>query len=281
MADAAESGAGLIATVAVAVSPEGRVSPHAPCLFTDEQAEAWAAIVEAVRGGSRVAVRLSHAGRRASCRSRREGVDRPLRDGGWPVVSASPIPHGLGMPVPRELDAEGMRRVADDFGATAQRAASARFDVLVLDMAQGSLLASFLSPLSNRRDDGYGGSVERGLRFPLEVLGAVRSAWGDDRPLGASITAVDGAPGGAGLDEAVEAAAALRDHGCDLIEVLAGQTVLGAMPPYDPYELISYSDRIRNEARVPTLAFGPITTVDRISTIVAGGRADLCHLLLR
>jgi anthraniloyl-CoA monooxygenase len=278
---AAATGAGLALTDAVAVSPEGRVSPGSAGLFTDEQAERWTTIVTEARTDRdvRVGIRLSHAGRRASCRPRDHGVDRPLREGGWAVVSASALPHGPGMPAPRELDETGMVAVRDAFATATRRAAAAGLDLVVVDLAQGSLLASFLSPLSNRREDAYGGSTEARLRFPLRLLEAVREAWPDDRPLAASINAVDAAPGGAGLDDAVEVAAALRDAGCDLIEVRAGQAVLGAMPSYDPDELVSYSDRIRNDAGVPTLAFGPITTLDRVSTIVAGGRADLCHLL--
>lgn len=281
LAAAAATGAGLVLTEAVAVSTEGRITPGCPGLFTDRQAEVWAAIVTEARGDrdARFGIRLSHAGRRGSCRPRDRGVDRPLREGAWPVVAASPIPHDPGMPVPRELDEDGMAAVIEAFGAAARRAADAGFDLLLLHMAQGSLLASFLSPLSNRREDAYGGSVEARLRFPLQVVDAVRSAWPEDRPVGASINAVDVAPGGAGLEEAVTVAAALGEAGCGLVEVRAGQTVLGAMPSYDPYDLVSYSDRIRNDAGVPTLAFGPIGTLDRISTIVAGGRADLCHLL--
>ena len=280
--EAAATGAGLALTDTVAVSPEGRITPGCPGLYADEQAEAWAAIVTEARADRdvRVGIRLSHAGRRASCRPRDRGVDRPLREGGWPVISASALPHGPGMPVPRELDAEGMAAASAAFAASARRAAATGFDVLLLHIAQGSLLASFLSPLSNHREDGYGGSVEARLRFPLQVLEAVRSVWPEDRPVGASISAVDVAPGGAGLAEAVEVAAALRGAGCDLVEVRAGQAVLGAMPSYDASELVSYSDRIRNDAGIPTLAFGPIGTLDRISTIVAGGRADLCHLVL-
>ncbi len=279
--DASSSGAGLVLTDPVAVSVEGRITPGCPGLYSDVQAEAWAALVAEARGHRdvRIGLRLSHAGRRASCRPRDRGVDRPLRDGGWPLVSASALLHGPGMPVPDELDEVGMNTLVEAFADSARRARAAGFDLLALHMAQGSLLASFLSPLSNRREDAYGGSVEARLRFPLRVLEAVRSAWPDDRPLATSINAVDAAPGGAGLDEAVTVAAALRDAGCDLVEVRAGQAVLGAMPSYDPYELVSYSDRVRNDAGVPTLAFGPITTLDRISTIVAGGRADLSHLV--
>jgi anthraniloyl-CoA monooxygenase len=183
------------------------------------------------------------------------------------------------MPVPDELDGRGMEAMVEAFAAAARRAAEAGFDLVVLHMAQGSLLASFLSPLSNRREDALSGSIGARLRFPQRVLEAIRAAWPEDRPVAASINAMDGVPGGTELDDAVEVAAALREAGCDLIEVRAGQAVLGAMPSYDPYELVSYSDRIRNEAGVATLAFGPITSLDRISTIVAAGRADLCHLL--
>jgi anthraniloyl-CoA monooxygenase len=279
--EAAATGAGLVLTDAVAVAPEGRITSGSPGLFSDRQAEAWAAIVTEARGdrAGRIGIRLSHAGRRASCRPRDRGVDRPLREGGWPVVSASPVPHGPGVAVPSELNEDGMAKAIEAFSGAAARAAAAGFDLLLLHMAQGSLLASFLSPLSNGREDGFGGSIEARLRFPLRVLEAVRAAWPRDRPVGASINAADVAPGGAGLDDAVAVAEALRGAGCDFVEVRAGQAVLGAMPSYDPAELVSYSDRIRNDAGVPTLAFGPIGTLDRISTIVAGGRADLCHLL--
>lgn len=278
---AVETGAGLVLTDAVAISPQGRNTSGGPGLYTEDQAEGWGDLTAEARGEREVllGIRLSHAGRRASCRPRDRGVDRPLHEGGWPVVSASALPHGPGMPEPRELEEDDMRELVEGFAAASGAAAGCGFDLVVVDMAQGSLLASFLSPLSNRREDAYGGSLEARLRLPLRVLGAVRETWPEDRPVAASINAVDAAPGGAGLGEAVEVAAALRDTGCDLIEVRAGQAVLGAMPSYDPYELVSYSDRIRNEAGVPTLAFGPIGTLDRVSTIVAGGRADLCHLL--
>ena len=276
------TGAGLVLTPGLAVSADGRVTLGAPGLYRDDHAKRWEAIITEARGDRQVCVaaRLTHAGRRASCRPREHGVDRPLgSEVAWPVVSASAIPHGTDMPLPAALDEAAMAAVVDAFVEATRRAAAAGFDLLLLHMAQGSLVASFLSPLSNRREDGYGGSLEAGLRFPLRILRAVREAWPDERPVGVSINAVDAAPGGAGVDEAVRVAAALRDAGCDLIEVRAGQAVLGAMPSYDPYELVSYSDRIRNEVGVPTLCFGPITTLDRVSTIVAGGRADLCHLL--
>jgi len=279
---AAVAGAGLVLTEPVAVAPEGRTTPGTPGIWTDEQGEGWASIAPSIgaNGEARAGLRLYHAGRRASTRPRREGADRPLDRDGWSVLAASAIPYGPGMAVPLEMNGEDMDRLREAFAAAARRAEAAGFDLLLLDAARGSLLASFLSPLSNAREDRFGGSLERRLTYPLQVLEAVRAAWPDTRPLAVSITAVDAAPGGAGLDEAVTVARALGRHGCDLVEVVAGQTTLGAMPSYDPYDLVSYSDRIRNEARLPTLAFGPITAIDHVSTIVAGGRADLCHLPL-
>ena len=276
------TGAGLVLSPGLAISADGRVTLGSPGLYRDDHTTQWEGLLTEARadGEVRVAARLTHAGRRASCRPRNHGVDRPLGvAGGWPLGSASAIPYGAGMPVPRELDEAGMTAVVDAFVSAARRAAAAGFDLVLLHMAQGSMVASYLSPLSNHRDDSYGGSLEARLRFPLRVLRAVRDAWPNERPVAVSINAVDEAPGGAGLDQAVEVAAALREAGCDLIEVRAGQAVLGAMPSYGLYELVSYSDRIRNEAQVPTLAFGPIGTIDRVSTIVAAGRADLCHLV--
>jgi anthraniloyl-CoA monooxygenase len=145
-------------------------------------------------------------------------------------------------------------------------------------MGHGYLLASFLSPLTNLRGDAYGGSLDRRLRFPLEVLDAVRVEWPADLPLGVVLNASDWARGGSTLADAVESASVLKEHGCDLIRVVAGQTVARHAPRYDPYFLTHYADRIRNEARIATIATGDITTVDHVNTIVAGGRADYCEL---
>jgi anthraniloyl-CoA monooxygenase len=275
---AVASGAGLVLIGPVAVAPEGRTTPGTAGLWTDEQGEAWAGALRAAERPA-VGIRLHHAGRRASTRPRDHGADRSLTEGGWPALAPSPIPYGPGLPVPVATGPEDLDRVREAYAAAARRAAAAGFDLLLLDMARGHLLASFLSPLSNHRDDSYGGSLDRRMAFPLEVLESVRAAWPDDRPVAVALTAVDGARGGAGLDEAVTVTRALVGRGCDLVEVLAGQTTLGAMPGYDPSTLVSFSDRVRNEVRVPTLAFGPITSIDQISTVVASGRADLCHLL--
>jgi anthraniloyl-CoA monooxygenase len=205
-------------------------------------------------------------------------VDRPLREGGWPLLAPSPLPYLPGGPVPRELTERDLRAVREAFVAAATRAAGAGFDLVALDLAHGYLLGSFLSPLTNRREDGYGRSPEGRLRFPLEVVDAVRAAWPAERPLAVTLQTDDRAPGGLGLDDAVAIAGTLRDHGCDLVEVASGWTVPADRPDYRRFYLVPASDRVRNEAGVATIAGGNLTTADDVSTILAAGRADLCLL---
>ncbi len=278
----AGSGAGLVVMEAAAVSAEGRVSPDSPGLHTDEHTDAWRVRVdEAHRAGGRVAIPIGHAGRRGSTRPPSMGLDRPLRDGGWPVLSASPVPYSAGSQVPTEMLDADLSRVRDAFAAAAQRAAAAGADVLVVHMGHGYLLASFLSPLTNQRPDAHGGSLEHRMAYPLEVFTSVREAWPDDRPLGAVIPADDWAPGGWTPDDAVALASALREAGCDLIFPVAGQTVPGGRPRYGAGFLVPYADRIRNEARITTVAGGGITTTGQAHTVLAGERADLCVLDVR
>jgi anthraniloyl-CoA monooxygenase len=280
LAQAAAAGAGLVLTEAVAVSPEGRITPGTPGLYSDPQAAAWRRAVEQAcqPGGALLGVRLAHAGRRGATRPRRRGVDRPLKQGGWPLLAPSALPYSAHSPAPRAMSREDMDRVRDAFRAGAARAASAGFDLAALDMARGYLLGSFLSPLSNRREDDYGGELERRLRFPLEVLDAVRDAWPGDRPVAVTLQATDWTPRGLSLDDAVAAARTLLDHGCDLVEVAAGWTVPWQRPDYGRLYLVPASDRVRNEAGVPTIAAGNLTTADEVNTVLAAGRADLCLL---
>jgi anthraniloyl-CoA monooxygenase len=277
---AVAAGAGLVLSEHVAVSADGRITPGTPGLYDDEQAAAWRAVVERARsaGNARIGIRLSHAGRRGSTRPRRSGIDRPLRLGGWPLLAPSPIPYLAGGPVPRELTEPELGQLAEAFAAAAARSANAGFDLLALDAAHGYLLSSFLSPLTNRREDAYGGSPERRLRFPLEVVDAVRAAWPSDRPLAVTLQADDCTPRGLQLDDAVQIAVRLREHGCDLVEVASGWTIPADRPDYRRYYLVPASDRIRNEAGVATIAGGNLTTADDVSTILAAGRADLCLL---
>jgi anthraniloyl-CoA monooxygenase len=257
---APSAGAGLALSGFVAVSAEGRITPETPTI------DAWTPPVRPV------ALQLGHAGRRGACRSRSVGVDIPLHDG-WELVSASPLPYGPFSSVPRELDEEGMAAVRADFVAAAARAAALGVDIVELDFAHGYLLASFLSPLSNRRTDAYG---EDRLRFPLEVLDDLRRVW--EGVLAVRLSVTDWARGGVSVEEGIAIARALVEHGCDLVHTEAGQTIAEDRPEYRRGFLTALSDRVRAEARVPTLVGGHLTTLDDVNTIVGAGRADLCIL---
>jgi anthraniloyl-CoA monooxygenase len=281
LAAAVSSGAGLVVTEMVAVSPDGRITPGSAGLWREEHAAEWAEILGGIRrhGQAVVAIRLGHAGRRGSTRPRREGVDRPLRTGDWALMSASPIPYGPRSPVPREMSRADMEDVRERFRRSARMAAEAGFDLLELDCSHGYLPAGFISPLSNRRTDEYGGSLGNRMRFPLELLAAVRAAWPEDRPLSVSLSVTDWARGGVDADEGVAAARMLKDGGSELLHVRAGQSAIWGAPVYGRMFLAAYSDKVRNEAGIPTLVGGNITTRDEINTMVAAGRADLCVLL--
>jgi anthraniloyl-CoA monooxygenase len=265
----ARSGAGMVLVGPVAATADGRISPGTPTVHD----EGWAELVEEVHaGGAQAGVLLTHAGRRGSTRPRAR--DLPLREGGWPLVAPSPIAYAPRMPVPTALDADAMTSVRDGFVEAARRAAGAGFDVLELDMGHGYLLASFLSPESNRRDDEYG---EDRMRFPLEVLDAVRAEW--PGLLAVRLNVLDGTRNGLQLREGIAIARELAEHGCGLVHVVAGQTVPEA--PQAEYRrgfLTPLADRVRAEARVPTLVGGYLTTPDEANTIIGAGRADLCLL---
>ncbi|MGH2814379.1 MAG: hypothetical protein ACRDLC_04385, partial [Actinomycetota bacterium] len=181
-------------------------------------------------------------------------------------------------PVPKAMDAGDLERVTGAFAAAARRAAGAGVQVLLLDLAHGYLLGGFLSPLANRRDDEFGGALEGRLRFPLRVVDAVRAAWPTDRALWAAVTVTDWAPGGLEPEEAVAVSGALAEHGCDLLQVTAGQTTAATRPDYGLLSLVAWSDMVRNEAGVPTMVGGGLTTADEVNTVLAAGRADLCLL---
>jgi anthraniloyl-CoA monooxygenase len=273
-------GAALLLSQPVAVAAAGRITPECAGLYRAEHAWAWAALAGRLRdsgGEAKLALLLNHAGRRGATRPRSQGLDRPLQSGAWPLVAASPLPYTPRSPTPRALDQPGMEQVRDDFVRAARLANEAGADLLLLHMAHGYLLASFLSPLSNTRDDAYGGNLENRLRFPLEVFDAVRAAWPAAKPLGVALTVTDWARGGLDVPEAVSIAATLRAHGCDLLLVEAGQSVPEADgATYGRGFLTALSDRVRNEAGIPTLVGGYLTTSNEVNTILAGGRADLC-----
>jgi anthraniloyl-CoA monooxygenase len=228
------------------------------------------------KAGSRVALQLGHAGRRGSMRPRSQGVDRPLRKGGWRLMAASPIAYTPHAALPKAMTERDIAHFVKVFALAAKAAAASGVDALELNFAHGYLIAGFISPLTNRRTDEYGGSLENRMRFPLEVIDAVRATW--ERPLLVRISASDWAPGGSDLDETVVIATLLKAHGCDLVHAVMGQTVWEGRPDYRRMFGVPASDRIRNEAGIPTLASGNITTADDVNTILAAGRADLCLL---
>ena len=263
-----------------AISPEGRITPGSVGLYRPEHMQQWAHLVDQVHQttSAKVGVVLVHAGRRGATRPRHEGLDRPLRDGGWMQLSASPLPYTAASQVPKEMDEADLRQVREEFVCAARRAHEAGFDLLLLHMAHGYLLASFLSPLTNRRRDGYGGSLANRMRFPLEVFAAVRQVWPESKPLGAAIPATDFVMGGWQVRDATVLAHALRRSKCDLLLILAGQTTIEAQPEYGPAFLTSYCDRIRNEVHLPVMATGYLTLADQANTLLAAGRADLAVL---
>lgn len=275
--DLTQSGAALIMTDLLAIAPEARITPGCSGLYRPEHAAMWSRLAKMAHDQqTRIAARLAHAGRRGATRPRTEGLDLPLREGGWPLLSASAIPFLLDGPVPKEMDSADMERVRDQFVRAAQMANEAGFDLLELYFAHGYLAASFLSPLTNRRRDNFGGSLENRMRYPLEILDAVRGVWPETKPLCVALSATDWAKGGLQPDDAVAIVRAMNERGADLFDILAGQTTLESQPVYGPYFLTSFSDQIRNEAHVATLTSGDITSTDQVNNIVAAGRADLC-----
>jgi anthraniloyl-CoA monooxygenase len=280
LVDDARRGPALVLAAPVAVSAAARVTPLSPTIASDEHVAAWGRVVRSVHDlDVLIGIQLGHAGRRGATQPRSRGVDLPLKAGGWPLLSASPLPYTPLSATPKEMDAADRGRVAEEFALAAARAAAAGFDLIELDFAHGYLLASFLSPLTNRRDDEYGGEMENRLRFPLEVLDAVSTALpGGGATLAARVPASDFVPKGLSPEDGVTIGKALAGHGCRLHHVTAGQTVVEDRPDYRRAFLTEMSDLIRAEAGVPTLVGGYITTEDDVNTIVGAGRADLCIL---
>jgi anthraniloyl-CoA monooxygenase len=227
---------------------------------------------------AKIGLQLGHAGRKGSTQVMWKAMDQPLPGGNWPLISASAIPYLPNSQIPKAMDRSDMDRVREDFVCAAQRAEEAGFDIIELHFAHGYLLASFLSPLTNRREDEYGGDVEGRLRYPLEVFDAVRAVWPEDKPMSVRISATDWLDGGNDADDAVAIARALGEHGCDIIDVSAGQTVAAQKPRYGRLFQTPFSDRIRLELGIPTMTVGNISSFSDVNSILAAGRADLCVL---
>jgi anthraniloyl-CoA monooxygenase len=274
-------GAGLVFTEMTCVSPEGRISPGCTGMWNADHVAAWKRIVDFVHANSKAkfCLQLGHSGAKGSTRVGWEGNDVPLDEGNWPVMAASDVRWSPANPVPTPMNRADMDAVRDQFVAAVRMGVEAGFDMVELHAAHGYLIAGFISPLQNRRTDDYGGSLENRLRYPLEVFAAMREAWPSDRPMSVRISATDWA-GDDGItpEDAVEIGEAFGREGADLIDVSAGQTWAGQQPVYGRMFQTPFSDRIRNEGRLATMAVGNIYEPDHANSILAAGRADLVAL---
>ena len=280
-AERAKGGAGLVYTEMTCVSPEGRITPGCPGLYAPEHEAAWARLVRFVHAetAAKICCQIGHSGRKGSTQLGWEDADAPLASGNWPVMSASAIAWSSKNAVPKAMDRADMDRVTAEFVAAAEMAARAGFDMIELHAAHGYLLSSFISPLSNQRGDDYGGSLENRMRWPLEVFHAMRAVWPQAKPMSVRISANDWV-GEAGVSpsDAVEIARMFRAAGADIIDVSAGQTSTEARPIYGRMFQTPFSDRIRNEAGIATMAVGNIYEPDHANSILMAGRADLVCL---
>ena len=277
-------GAGLVMTEMACVSATGRITPGCAGLYTNEQEAAWRRVVDFVHDNSAAAIglQLGHSGRKGSTRLMWEGMDEPLPDRNWEVCGPSPVPYSTASQVPRELPRPEMDLIRDQFVNSAERGARTGFDLLELHCAHGYLLSSFLSPLTNRRTDAYGGTLENRLRYPLEVFDAVRAVWPDDRPMSVRISATDWHEGGVDVDEAVMIARAFAEHRVDAVDVSTGQVVKQERPSFGRSYQMPFADRIRNEVArtfdLTVIAVGALSSWDDVNSVVLAGRADLCAL---
>jgi anthraniloyl-CoA monooxygenase len=277
-------GAGLVMTEMACVSAAGRITPGCAGLWTDEQEAAWARVVGFVHGssGAAIGLQLGHSGRKGSTKLMWEGIDEPLAEGNWEVCGPSALAYSAANQVPRELTRADMDQIRDQFVAAAVRGARCGFDLLELHCAHGYLLSSFLSPLSNRRTDSYGGSLTNRLRYPLEVFDAVRAVWPAERPMSVRVSATDWYDGGIEVDDAVLIARAFAEHGVDAVDVSTGQVVKQERPAFGRSYQTPFADRIRNEVGrelgTAVVAVGALSSWDDVNSVILAGRADLCAL---
>ena len=273
-------GAGLILTEGTAISAAGRISPGCAGMYAEQHIEAWRRVTEFVHSnsGARIGIQLCHAGRKASTRLLWQGMDKPLRENNWPIMAPSPIAYSAENQIPRQMEVADMEAVQADFVAAAQRADAAGFDVLELHAAHGYLISSFLSPLTNKRQDKFGGSVENRLRFPLQVFTAMRSVWPEHKPMSVRLSATDWHPQGLTIEDCLTIVRGFKESGCDIIDVSAGQVVENQNPVYGRLFQTPFSTLIRMEAGVATMTVGNIQSYGDANSIIAAGRADLCVL---
>ena len=277
----AKGGAGLVYIEMTCVSPEGRITPGCPGFYKPEHEAAWKRIVDFVHAetDAKICAQIGHAGPKASTQVGWEDDGKPLRDGNWPIIGPSPVGWSPAHQTPKEMTRADMDAVRDQFVASAEMAERCGFDMLELHMAHGYLLSAFISPLTNRRTDEYGGSLDSRMRYPLEVFHAVRAVWPDDKPISVRISANDWV-GDEGVTpaDAVDIARLLQDAGVDICDVSAGQTSTRAKPVYGRMFQTPFSDRIRNETGMATMAVGNVFEPDHVNSILMAGRADLVCL---
>lgn len=280
-AERAKGGAGLLYIEMTCVSPEGRITPGCPGFYAPEHEAAWKRLVNFVHAETeaKICAQIGHAGPKGSTQVGWEDADAPLKDGNWPLLAASEVAWSPENQVPKAMDRADMDMVRDQFVASAQMAERCGFDMLELHFAHGYLLSSFISPLTNKRTDDYGGSLENRMRYPLEIFHAVRAVWPDDKPISVRISANDWV-GDEGVtpEEAVRIAKILQGAGVDICDVSAGQTSKRAKPVYGRMFQTPFSDRIRNETGMATMAVGNIFEPDHVNSILMAGRADLVCL---
>ena len=276
----AVGGAGLVMVEATAVSPEGRISPSDSGLWNDDQAAAFGPITRFIaEQGAVPAIQLGHAGRKASTLPPWQGGGVvSIADGGWQPVAPSPLPFGPGSPQPLELNRSDLKRVCTDFAESARRALQAGFQVVEIHMAHGYLLHQFLSPLSNRREDEFGGTLENRLRFPLQVARRVREIWPQELPVLVRISATDWVDGGWDLDQSLQLCHRLKDLGIDMIDCSTGGLVPDAVIPAGPGFQTPFAARVREEVGIATGTVGMITSPVQAEQIIANGHADVVLL---
>ena len=274
----AMGGAGLVITELTDVSADGRISPGCAGMYKPEHMPAWKRVVNYVHKwtGAKIGIQLGHAGRKGAQARTPEGRNRCMEDDGWPLIAPSAIVFSDGDQVPKAMDQDDIDGLRTEFVRAAEMADQAGFDMIELHYGHGYLLSSFISPLSNQRNDNYGGPLENRMRLPLEILGDVRKVWPDDKPISARISAIDWVDGGTTMEDAVEIARLLKQAGLDIIDVSSGNVTDSRRPHMEGLFQTPFSEQIRREADMPTMTVGNITGPDAINEVITGGRADLC-----
>jgi 2,4-dienoyl-CoA reductase-like NADH-dependent reductase (Old Yellow Enzyme family) len=276
----AVGGAGLVFVEASAVTAQGRITPGDMGIYDDRHVEMLGRIARFIeRMGAVPAIQIAHAGRKASCVPPFHGGKRiRVEDGGWDVVAPSPIPFNATDPAPIELNVEGIGAIQEAFAAAARRGIAAGFGMIEIHSAHGYLLHEFLSPLSNRRTDSYGGSLENRCRMTIEVAQRVRREMPDSMPLLVRISSTDWAEGGWDLEQSVELAKCLKQYGVDLMDCSSGALIPGVKVPLGPGYQVPFAAAIRERAGIATGAVGMITEAAQANEIVESGKADLAFL---